>query len=134
MNQAIMTPQNHSRNNHSRRAELDEDSAHLRDGSLLSKDECQRAADTFRALGDPVRFQILALLAQNEMCVSDIAGILDDSLPAVSQRLKLLRKDNIVSVRRSGKFSYYSLVDDHVRTLVSNILSHIAEQEEAAVD
>ncbi|WP_144997683.1 ArsR/SmtB family transcription factor [Polystyrenella longa] len=107
----------------------DQESPDEIDGALLSRQECQKAADIFRALGDPIRFQILSLLAQKEMCVSDIASLLEDSLPAVSQRLKLLRKDNIVSVRRSGKFSYYSLVDNHVRTLVSNVIEYLAQEE-----
>ncbi|MCA9041624.1 MAG: winged helix-turn-helix transcriptional regulator [Planctomycetaceae bacterium] len=98
--------------------------------SLLSVQDCQKAADIFRALGDPVRFQILTLLLQDPMCVSDIATVLDDSLPAVSQRLKLLRKDNIVSVRREGKYSYYSLHDGHVRCLVSNIIEYLSDQAE----
>jgi ArsR family transcriptional regulator len=84
---------------------------------------CQRAAGLFRALGDPSRMQVLALLASREMCVSEIAAALDDSLPAVSQRLKLLRSERIVSQRRAGKHIYYALADKHVAKLIASGLA-----------
>lgn len=92
-----------------------------------SEAACQKAADIFRALGEPTRFKMLALLMEEEMCVTDIANALDDNLPAVSQRLKLLRKDNIVTLRREGKFIYYSLADAHIKMLIQNALEHVSE-------
>jgi ArsR family transcriptional regulator len=93
----------------------------------LDKSACQRAADVFRALGDPARMQILSLLAGGELCVSELAQVLDGSLPAVSQRLKLLRSQRIVSQRREGKHVFYSLADRHIAQLIANGLAHADE-------
>ena len=93
----------------------------------LNAAACQRAAGLFRALGDPSRMQVLALLASREMCVSEIAAALDDSLPAVSQRLKLLRSERIVTQRREGKHMYYALADQHIAELIANGLAHASE-------
>jgi ArsR family transcriptional regulator, lead/cadmium/zinc/bismuth-responsive transcriptional repressor len=97
-------------------------------GSLLDQAACQRAAGLFRMLGDPARMQVLALLAGREMCVSEIAAALGDSLPAVSQRLKLLRSERIVTQRRAGKHIYYALADKHVVDLIANGLAHAEEE------
>ncbi|HTN76748.1 MAG TPA: metalloregulator ArsR/SmtB family transcription factor [Pirellulaceae bacterium] len=94
---------------------------------LLDPVASQRAADIFRALGDGSRLRLLALMLGGEMCVSEIATALDDSLPAVSQRLKLLKNERIVSSRRAGKHVIYSLADQHITVLISNALAHAAE-------
>ncbi|MEX2174870.1 MAG: metalloregulator ArsR/SmtB family transcription factor [Pirellulaceae bacterium] len=95
----------------------------------LDKGACQRAAGIFRVLGDPARMQVLSLLAGGEMCVSEIAAALGDSLPTVSQRLKLLRGERIVSQRRAGKHIYYALADEHVVRLIVNGLAHAGERK-----
>ena len=59
-----------------------------------------------------------------EMCVTEIAEMLDDNLSAVSQRLKLLRSERIVNHRREGKHVLYWLEDDHISNLVANALAH----------
>lgn len=105
---------------------------HAHDGHrarLRAVDEatCGRAAEMFRALGDPGRLRILSMLASGELCVSEIAGAMEDSLPAVSQRLKLLRGERIVASRREGKHVYYRLADQHVVELLSNALEHARE-------
>lgn len=96
-------------------------------GQKLDAVACQRAAGLFRALGDPARMQVLLLLAGREMCVSEIAAALGGSLPAVSQRLKLLRSERIVSQRREGKHIYYALADQHVADMIASGLAHAAE-------
>lgn len=88
---------------------------------------CERAAAIFRALGDTTRLQMLALLAQRELCVTEIAACMNDNLSAVSQRLKLLRSERIVAQRRAGKHVYYSLADHHVAELIANALAHANE-------
>ena len=98
-------------------------------GHRINPIACQRAAGLFRALGDPARMQVLALLAGHEMCVSEIAAALGDSLPAVSQRLKLLRSERVVTQRREGKHIYYALADRHVAHLVANGLAHADESK-----
>lgn len=93
----------------------------------VDRGACERAAAIFRALGDPGRMHLLALLARREMCVSELAAALDDTLPAVSQRLKLLRAERIVTQRRDGKHIFYSLADRHVVELIANGLAHARE-------
>lgn len=94
---------------------------------LLDPVACQRAAAIFRALGDEGRLRLLALMLPGELCVSEIAAAVEDSLPAVSQRLKLLKSERIVVARRAGKHVYYSLADQHIADLVTNGLAHAAE-------
>ena len=88
---------------------------------------CKRAASIFSALGDANRLRILVLLAENELCVSQIATAVNDNLPAVSQRLKLLRGERVVQSRREGKHIYYRLADQHIADLVSNGFAHAME-------
>jgi DNA-binding transcriptional ArsR family regulator len=95
--------------------------------TVPGRDVCERAACIFRALGDTTRLQMLALLAEGDLCVTDIAERLGDNLPAVSQRLKLLRSERIVKQRREGKHMFYSLADRHVAELISNALAHVNE-------
>ena len=91
---------------------------------------CGRAAGIFRALGDVSRLRLLSLLAQREMCVTELTERLLDNLPAVSQRLKLLRAERIVSTRRQGKHIYYRLTDSHIALLIANGLAHGEELDE----
>jgi ArsR family transcriptional regulator len=88
----------------------------------------ERTAAIFRALGDPGRLQLVLLLAEGERCVSEIANLQQESLPAVSQRLKLLKSERIVSQRRAGKHIYYRLADDHIAELVANGSAHACEE------
>jgi DNA-binding transcriptional ArsR family regulator len=87
------------------------------------------AAAIFRALGDPSRLRLLTRLMAGPKCVTELAAELEDNLPAVSQRLKLLKSDRIVSFQRQGKHIYYRLDDDHIADLIRTALSHAAEPE-----
>ena len=91
---------------------------------------CMRAASIFRALGDLSRLRLLSLLAKQEMCVTELTESLNDNLPAISQRLKLLRAERIVSTRRQGKHIFYRLADNHVAHLIANGLAHGEESGE----
>lgn len=84
----------------------------------------ERAAAIFRAAGDPGRLRILHCLLCGEHCVSDLAEESGDGLSTVSQRLKILRAERLVSRRRDGKHIYYGLADDHVAELVRSALDH----------
>jgi ArsR family transcriptional regulator len=96
---------------------------------LPSTEVCARTAAIFRALGDERRLSLLALLAHREMCVSELTERLKDNLPAISQRLKLLRAERIVVTRRQGKHVFYSLADNHVAQLIANGLAHGCESD-----
>lgn len=95
----------------------------------LSDDLAAGAAELFRALADPKRVKILHLLAQHEMTTSALAGLLDLSLPAVSQHLRLLRLLRIVKPRREGHMVQYSLDDRHMEMLISPTISHLQEEQ-----
>jgi len=87
-----------------------------------------RAARLFRAIGDPPRLHLLALLAQGEACVTELAGSQGEELSTISQRLRVLRAENIVERRRKGKHILYSLADQHIVDLVFNALAHASER------
>ena len=89
---------------------------------------CERAAAIFRALGDPQRLRMLILLEASERCVSEICVSLDEPMPALSQRLRLLKSERIVRSRREGKHVYYALADEHVSRLVTNGVMHAMEE------
>lgn len=93
----------------------------------IDLEACQRAAAIFRALGDPQRLRILIMLEASERCVSEMSLLLGDSMPAISQRLRLLRGERIVRTRREGKHVYYGLADEHISRLVTNALMHALE-------
>lgn len=95
----------------------------------LDNDVCSRAASIFRALGDPGRLKVLALLAQQEMCVTEISLALDEQMTTISQRLKLLKSERLVHSRRDGKHLFYKLTDSHVAHLLANALDHASETD-----
>lgn len=88
----------------------------------------ERAARLFRAIGDPPRLHLLALLAQGEACVTELAANQREELSTISQRLRVLRAENIVARRREGKHILYSLADQHIVDLVFNALAHASER------
>lgn len=75
-------------------------------------------SDVFKALSDDSRSGIVYMLSQKELCVGDIAYILDMNLQAVSYHLKTLKSLNLIKCRREGKMIYYSLSDDHISDLI----------------
>ena len=82
-------------------------------------------AETFRALGDPTRLQLLTALAEAELCVCDLSALVGVSESAVSHSLRTLRQLRLVRYRRAGKIAYYSLDDTHVAGLVAEGLEHM---------
>jgi DNA-binding transcriptional ArsR family regulator len=95
--------------------------------SLVSFEGALALAETFSLLGDATRTRILHALSVDELCVSDLAALLEVSPSAASHQLRLLRDRRLVAVRREGKRTYYRLDDEHIRTLVDMGLSHAAE-------
>ena len=88
----------------------------------------EAAARIFRAMGDTPRLRTLAMLSQGEACVSEIAAATHEELSTISQRLRILRSENLVTRRRQGKHILYSLADQHVAGLVFNALAHSTEK------
>lgn len=83
--------------------------------------------ELFRVLGNPTRLRILSALLNEPLCVSCLTAVIQMDQSAVSQQLKVLRHNRLVSVRREGKLSIYSLADDHVRHLLNTALDHVRE-------
>ena len=98
-------------------------------GRSLAPDGARAVAALFGALADPSRTRILHLLAvsERELCVSDIALVLGLSVSALSHQLAALRARDTVVRRKVGRIAYYRLVDDHVRRLVLDAATHVAE-------
>ena len=91
----------------------------------LSDQVINSMAESFKALGDPTRLQILTLLFKGERCVSDLADHMNVTQSAVSHQLRLLRNLDIVRFRREGREVFYALADDHVREIFMLTLEHI---------
>ena len=84
-------------------------------------------AELFKVFGDSTRIRILYALFETELCVGDIAQILNLSQSSVSHQLRILKSSKLVKFRREGKIMFYSLDDDHVRTMISMGMEHIEE-------
>jgi len=93
----------------------------------LPAGEYETMAVFFKTMGDPNRLRILWALNQGEMCVCDLAALLESSESAVSHQLRLLRQTGLVNNRRQGQVLYYRLNDDHIHTLITMALEHIRE-------
>ena len=84
-------------------------------------------AELFKIFGDSTRVKILYALLEAELCVCDIAKLLEVSQSAVSHQLRVLKSSKLVKFRKEGKTVYYSLADDHVCRILSQGMEHICE-------
>ena len=85
--------------------------------------------DFFKILGDSTRIKILNALFYSEMCVCDIASLLEMTQSAISHQLRVLKQGRLVKHRKEGKVVYYSLDDDHIKHIVEQGLIHIMEKK-----
>jgi DNA-binding transcriptional ArsR family regulator len=95
--------------------------------NLPKSDDLRGAAEIFKMLADPNRLRLLHALSQEELCVCDLAALVDVSDSAVSHQLRLLRTARLVKSRREGKMAYYRLDDEHVESLLQEGLRHAEE-------
>ena len=84
-------------------------------------------AELFKVFGDSTRIKILYALFEAELCVCDIAQLLGLTQSAVSHQLRVLKAGRLVKPRKDGKTVFYSLADEHVRTLIAQGMEHIEE-------
>lgn len=84
-------------------------------------------ADFFKVFGDATRVKILYVLGQSEMCVCDIANLLQMGQSAISHQLRVLKQMRLVKFRREGKTVFYSLADGHIETILAQGMEHINE-------
>ena len=97
---------------------------------MIDEGELYDLADFFKVLGDSTRVKILSALdAGNEMCVCDLAVLLNMTKSAISHQLRSLKQANLVKFRRDGKVVYYALADDHVKDIFEKGLEHIREKD-----
>lgn len=85
-------------------------------------------SDIFKVFSDSTRVKILCALMRAEMCVCDISVLLNMTKSSVSHQLRILKQSNLVKYRKEGKVVYYSLADDHVRTIFYQGLEHVTEK------
>lgn len=84
-------------------------------------------SDMFKIFGDQTRVKILMALESGELCVCDIAAVMNMSQSAISHQLRVLKQSNIVKTRREGKIVYYSISDDHVKEIFDIAMVHVQE-------
>ena len=84
-------------------------------------------AELFKVFGDSTRIRILFVLFEAEVCVCDLAKVLNMTQSAISHQLRILKANKLVNSRREGKSVFYSLADGHVRTIIAQGREHIEE-------
>ncbi len=95
--------------------------------TLPDEEELYYLAELFKMFAEPTRIKILFVLTKGELCVGDIAQILDMSQSSISHQLRVLKQSRLVKFRREGKTIFYSLCDDHVKTMLNQGFEHISE-------
>jgi len=86
-------------------------------------------ADFFKVFGDSTRIRLLCFLLQKELCVSELTEKLEMTQSAVSHQLRVLRQSNLVKYRKEGKVVYYSLDDNHIKTVLEQGMEHIGHKK-----
>ena len=96
--------------------------------SKMPKDErLFELAELFKVFGDTTRVKILSALFESEMCVCDIATLLNMNQSAISHQLRVLKIARLVKYRKDGKTVFYSLDDEHIKNIFDQGLEHIDE-------
>lgn len=104
---------------------IEQDKARQAQQDLVSGRIAVRLAQTFQALSDPTRVRIISALSHTELCVADIAALLDMTQSAVSHQLRTLREWKLIKHRKVGRIVYYTLDDEHIHDLFHRGLDHV---------
>ena len=107
--------------------EVHEDLLRIVEQTMPEETELYDLAELFKVFGDSTRFKILYVLFEAEMCVCDIAQLLNMTQSAISHQLRILKQNKLVKSRREGKSIFYSLADGHVSTIIAQGRDHIEE-------
>lgn len=97
-------------------------------GKMESESVLEEVGQFFKVFGDGTRLKIMNALLHDEMCVCDIAKLLNMSQSSISHQLRVLRQNRIVKNRRDGKVMYYSLDDEHIRAILDQGIAHHSHQ------
>ncbi len=95
--------------------------------TMPEETELYDLAELFKVFGDSTRIRILFVLFEAEVCVCDLANALNMTQSAISHQLRILKQNKLVKSRREGKSIFYSLADEHVRTIIAQGREHIEE-------
>lgn len=106
---------------------INEETAEKIENKMPEESELYDLADLFKVFGDSTRIKILYVLFENEMCVYDIASILNMTQSAISHQLRILKQNRLVKFRKEGKTVLYTLADEHVFTILSQGIEHVEE-------
>ena len=95
--------------------------------TLLDDDKVIDISELFKIFGDSTRIKIINALIDNELCVGDIANMINASPSAVSHQLRILKTSKLVRYRKDGNTIFYALDDDHVKKIFELGCEHINE-------
>ena len=107
--------------------EIHEDLLKIVNDTMPEETELYDLAELFKVFGDSTRIRILFVLFEAEVCVCDLAKVLNMTQSAISHQLRILKANKLVNSRREGKSVFYSLADGHVRTISAQGREHIEE-------
>ena len=107
--------------------EIHEDLLKIVNDTMPEETELYDLAELFKVFGDSTRIRILFVLFEAEVCVCDLAKVLNMTQYAISHQLRILKANKLVNSRREGKSVFYSLADGHVRTIIAQGREHIEE-------
>lgn len=96
--------------------------------SMVSEKDVDDMSQIFEMFGDSTRLKIMNALFTHELCVSDLASLLEMSTSAISHQLSNLKKTKLVTTRKIGKQVYYSMADEHIENIYRMALEHIHEK------
>ena len=97
------------------------------EGVMPDEQQLLDLSEFFKIFGDSTRIKILYVLSQSEMCVCDIATLLQMGQSAISHQLRFLKQARLVKSRKNGKTVYYALCDDHIQTILAQGIAHVQE-------
>lgn len=100
--------------------------------TLIGSEAAASLAETFKVLGDLTRVRMLDALSRSELCVGELASLLELTESAVSHQLRLLRNMRLVRSRRAGRMIFYMLDDEHIVRLFRQGLDHVEESSRPA--
>ena len=107
--------------------EIHEDLLKIVNDTMPEETELYDLAELFKVFGDSTRIRILFVLFEAEVCVCDLAKVLNMTQSDISHQLRILKANKLVNSRREGKSVFYSLADGHVRTIIAQGREHIEE-------
>ena len=107
--------------------EIHEDLLKIVNATMPQETELYDLAELFKVFGDSTRIRILFVLFEAEVCVCDLAEVLNMTQSAISHQLRILKQNKLVKSRRDGKSIFYSLADSHVRSIIAQGREHIEE-------